>query len=137
MPSHIKIKEVNWIKIWKYRNVIEVNIIYTRMNRNDYISQWGIACSVRALHGQGPSWLWSYGSWIYNYLCNQWLSQLTLWVKILLGQGVHDTTLCDKVCLWHAEVQWFSTVTPISSTNKTDNYDITEILLKVALNTIN
>ena len=22
---------------------------------------------------QGPSWSWSYGSWIYNYLCNQCL----------------------------------------------------------------
>jgi len=31
---------------------------------------------------------------------------------------------------------WFSTGTPISSTNKTDCHDITEILLKVALNTI-
>jgi hypothetical protein len=29
---------------------------------------------------------------------------------------------------------WFS---PVSSTNKTDHHDITEILLKVALNTIN
>ena len=27
--------------------------------------------------------------------------------------------------------------TPVSSTNKTDSHDITEILLKVALNTIN
>jgi hypothetical protein len=27
--------------------------------------------------------------------------------------------------------------TPVSSTNKTDNHDITDILLKVALNTIN
>jgi hypothetical protein len=32
--------------------------------------------------------------------------------------------------------QWFSLGTPISSTNKTDRRDITEILLKVALNTI-
>ena len=31
---------------------------------------------------------------------------------------------------------WFSMGTPISSTNKTDRQDITEILLKVALNTI-
>ena len=31
---------------------------------------------------------------------------------------------------------WFSQGTPISSTNKTDNRDITEILLKMALNTI-
>ena len=32
---------------------------------------------------------------------------------------------------------WFSLGTPVSSTNKTDHHDITEILLKVALNTIN
>ena len=32
---------------------------------------------------------------------------------------------------------WFFPGTPISSTNKTDSHNITEILLKVALNTIN
>jgi hypothetical protein len=32
--------------------------------------------------------------------------------------------------------QWFSPSTAVSSTNKTDCHDITEILLKVALNTI-
>ena len=48
--------------------------------------------------------------------------------------GVLDTTLCDKVCQWLATGLWFSLV---SSTNKTDRHDITEILLKVALNTIN
>jgi len=31
---------------------------------------------------------------------------------------------------------WFSPGTPVSSTNKTDRHDITEMLLKVALNTI-
>jgi len=31
---------------------------------------------------KGPSWSWSYGSWSYNYLCNQCLSPLTLWVQI-------------------------------------------------------
>ena len=41
----------------------------------------------------------SYGSWIYNYVCNQCLSPLKLY-------------------------------------NKTDRHNITEILLKVALNTI-
>ena len=33
--------------------------------------------------------------------------------------------------------QWFSPGTPISSTYKTDRHDIAEILLKVALDTIN
>jgi len=27
---------------------------------------------------RGPSWSWSYGSWIYNYPCNQCLSLLKL-----------------------------------------------------------
>ena len=81
-------------------------------------------------------WLWSYGtcSWIYNYLCNQCLSPLMLWVRILIR--VRCTTLCDKVCQWLATGLWFSPGPPVSSTNKTDHHDITEILLKVALNTI-
>jgi hypothetical protein len=52
-------------------------------------------------------------------------------------RGVLETTLCDKLCQWLAADWWHSPGTPISSTNKTDCYDITEILLKVALNIIN
>jgi hypothetical protein len=52
-------------------------------------------------------------------------------------QGVLDTTLCDKVCQWLATGRWFSQGTSFSSTNKTDRHDITEILLKSVLNTIN
>jgi len=83
----------------------------------------------------GPSWPWSYGSWIHNYLCNQCLSPLMLWVWISIR--ARCTTLCDKVCQWLATGQWFSPGISVSSTNKTDSHDITEILLKVALNTIN
>jgi len=36
-----------------------------------------------------------------------------------------------------AHGQWFSPGTPASSTTKTGRHDIAEILLKVALNTIN
>jgi hypothetical protein len=54
-----------------------------------------------------------------------------------LRQGVLDTTLCDKVCQLLDAGQWFSACAPISSTNKTDNHNIIEILLKVALNTMN
>ena len=43
-----------------------------------------------------------------------------------------------KVCQWLATDRWFSSLcTPVSSINKTDRHDITEILLKVVLNTIN
>jgi hypothetical protein len=79
---------------------------------------------------------WSYGSWIYSYLCNQCLSPLMLRVRIQLVLSVLDTTLCDKACQWPAAGQWFSDSTPVSSTNKADRHDVAEILLKVALNTI-
>jgi hypothetical protein len=82
----------------------------------------------------GLSWPWSCGRWIYNCLCNQCLSPLKSWVQILMR--ARCTTLCDKVCQWLATGRWFSLGTPVSSTNKTDCHDITEILLKVALNTI-
>ena len=50
---------------------------------------------------------------------------------------VLNTTICDKACQWLVASQWFSPGTPVSSTKKTDRHDITEMLLKVALNTIN
>jgi hypothetical protein len=43
----------------------------------------------------------------------------------------------DKVCERLATGWWFSSGTPVSSTNKTEHHDITEILLKVVLNTKN
>jgi hypothetical protein len=51
-------------------------------------------------------------------------------------QGVLDATLCDQICQRLVTGRWFSLDIPVSSTNKTDHHDITEILLKVALNTI-
>jgi len=46
--------------------------------------QWGLGThcllysifSLLPFYTRGPSWPWSYGSWIYNYLCNQCLSPL-------------------------------------------------------------
>ena len=56
---------------------------------------------------------------------------------VSLNPVVLDTTLCDKVCQWLVTDRWFSPGTPVSSTNKTDRHDITEISMKVVLNTIN
>ena len=77
---------------------------------------------------EGPLWSWSYGGWVYNYLCNQCLSPLTLWVWIPFRRGLFSTTLCDKIV---SDLLG----TPVSSTNKTDRRDTTKILLKVVLNT--
>jgi hypothetical protein len=91
--------------------------------RNSFLRQHKYIMSYSE---SGPSW--SYGTRIDNYLCNQCLSPITLWVRI--STRTRFTTLCDKVCQWLATGLWFSSGTLVSSTNKT------EILLKVALNTI-
>jgi hypothetical protein len=57
----------------------------------------------------------------YIYNCNSWVREYTKY----------------HVCQWLATGRWSSPGTLVSSINKTDHRDITEILLKVALNTIN
>jgi hypothetical protein len=57
-------------------------------------------------------------------------------VSLNPAHGELYTTLCDKVCQGLVAVLWFSLGTLVFSTNKTDRHDITEVLLKVALNTI-
>ena len=75
----------------------------------------------------------TYGSWI-SQLPMQSVTITTDVVSSNLGRSDRErcTTICDKVCKWFATGQWFS---PVSSINKTDHYDTTEMLLKVVLNT--
>ena len=51
---------------------------------------------------------------------------------VLSWWGVLYTALCDTVCQWLATGWCFFPSTLVSSYNKTDRHDITEILLKVA-----
>ena len=62
---------------------------------------------------------------------------VTLWIRNPLKRGVLVAPLCDQVCQWLESEWWFSPDTRVSSTNKTDHHDITEILLNVALSNIN
>jgi hypothetical protein len=55
--------------------------------------------------------------------------------KVRISIRARCTTLCDLISDLR-QVGGFLRVLPVSSTNKTDHHDITEILLKVALNTI-
>ena len=81
-------------------------------------------------------WSLSYVSRIYNYLCNRWLSPQKLWVRIPL------TVRCARYnIIWSSlSVTCGRSVVfsgnPVSFTNKTDLHDITEILLKLSLNTL-
>jgi hypothetical protein len=86
---------------------------------------------------KGSSWSWSYVSWIYIYLCNQCLSPLKLWIRNLFmamctrynNTWYSLSVTCDRSVV-------FSGYSGLIH-KKTDCHDIAEILLKVALNTIN
>ena len=54
-----------------------------------------------------------------------------LWVRISIR------VRCTTYVIMFVSDLWFSLGSLVSSTNKTDRHDITEILLKVVLNTIN
>ena len=88
---------------------------------------------ARVEHKTSSWWLTLMAKLPYDWC----LSPLTLWVRIMLRWGVLDSALCDKVCQWLATGRLFSPVTLVSSNSKPDRHNITEILLKVALNTIN
>ena len=48
---------------------------------------------------EGPSWSWSYGSWIFNYLRNHCLSSLKMWVQTpFMARSTWYNTIyiCDK-----------------------------------------
>jgi hypothetical protein len=81
----------------------------------------------------GPSRLWSYGSWIYYYLINQCLSPLTLWVRTLFMPRCTRYNIVSDL----QQVGGFLRVLRFPPPIKTDGHNISEILLKVALNTNN
>ena len=80
---------------------------------------------------------WSYDSWIYNYLCNQCLSLLTLWIRILLRRCVLDTTLILKFVSDLRLVCGFLRVLRFPPPIKLTATIKPEILLEVALSIIN
>ena len=114
-----------WCKYSVYKRIIGAKVQFVALFEiyACYFNSWGSRSRGRMEVGFTAS-----------YLCNQCLSSLMLWVRISIRAW--STTLCGKVCQWLAIGQWISPGPPVSSTNKTDRHDITEILLKVALNTI-
>jgi hypothetical protein len=58
-------------------------------------------CWIYLKYWPEPSWSWLYGNWMYNFLCNQCLSPLTLWVRISHMQCVLDATRGgSRICGW-------------------------------------
>ena len=60
-----------------------------------------------------PSWSWPYGNWIYNYLSNQCISLLKLWVRIpLMARLIRYETMWQRcldyniVTIYKSEMSW-------------------------------
>jgi hypothetical protein len=133
-----------------------------RRGRDRMVAGFTTSCAISAYHHESCE-LESHSWWgvLYTTICDKvcqwlatgrwfssgttvsstnknWLPQYS-WNIVESGVKHHhplDTTLCDKVCQWLVAGLWFSLGTLISSSNNTDCHDITEILLRVELNTI-
>ena len=75
---------VVWLVI-KFTRAKYKNISSYKWSHYRYLYPLILFILMTARH-MGSSLSWSYGSWIYSYLCNQCLLPLTLWVRIPLGE---------------------------------------------------
>ena len=88
---------------------------------------------------KGPGWPNGQGS-RFKLTCTDHCILSPIWHEFMPGFVPYKNRLrltCiahDKVCQLPAQGRWFSPGTLASSTSKTDRRDMTEILLKVALN---
>jgi hypothetical protein len=107
---------LTWIFIlqchWNYSPYIDIllysdTLPWLRANMSLKTNQKQTIC-LCFYHFSRP---WSHGSWIYDYICNQCLSPLKLWVRTPLRKGVLDTTLCDKIW-WVYNTQMLGLKTP-------------------------
>jgi hypothetical protein len=82
------------------------------------------------------SWPRSYCSKIYIYICNLCLTVTATYESSISAcdEMYSIQLLCDKVCQWLAADRLFSPGTLVSSMNKCDLLDTTEILMKIVLN---
>jgi hypothetical protein len=82
------------------------------------------------------SWPRSYCSKIYIYICNRCLTVTATFESSISAcdEMYSIQLLCDKVCQWLAADRLFSPGTLVSSMNKCDLLDTTEILMKIVLN---
>jgi energy-converting hydrogenase Eha subunit E len=101
-----------------------------------------MSASFRFLHSS-LSQFWSNSFWTLHIMHGfttthaiSAYSPLKWWVRIQLMANCNRYNIMWYICLWLEAGWWFSPGTLISSTNKSDRHDITEILLKIALNTI-
>ena len=67
------IKQIKTMSATKNPNPADSPLTISSVNTPPYR-----ACKLKKTPIKKPSWSWSYGSWIYNYLCNQCISPLTL-----------------------------------------------------------
>ena len=111
--------------------VMNCKFFRRKMHLKCFVRKMHLKCFSRRMHFKILSSLHIY---IYIYIYR--LDYLTICMILIIKLYIYFVcTWLDS--WWLATGQWFSSGTLVSSTNKTDIHDITEILFKVLLNTIN
>ena len=110
---------------------------YNRYCLAEFVFHWRMVPTYFSYYIQ-ISWSWIVSKlkfekcvfYIIKIICTNQTGEDKTWTNI---SDFNDKNIIYKVCQRLVAFQWFSPDTPVSSTNKTDCLDITEILLKGAL----
>ena len=118
-----------WISIFRYAASIHNSEVELR-KKKQYTKRWIklplLSFKYKTIDSSHPFFLIGY------YIC--------LYIYIYIGGILFPDCWCTQYNMtWHSLSvtccrSWFSPGTPVSYINKTDHYNITEILLKVVLN---
>jgi hypothetical protein len=114
---------IRWL-LFQWASTIKIQLFVLVSDKGDLI-----IFSLK-IHLFLPWYSWKIAELVLNNKHS--LVKLRVWIQ----WSVLNTTLHDKVCQWLVLDQRFNLGTTVSSTNKTDFHDITELFLKVALNSI-
>ena len=147
---------MTWLTVTKYLCRKWPQVCFICRNHNPVLSSYmtyhmvciksstmGVTCEARtAYHSGAPEFTPGFcgvpvdeSSVFCVMSCRSWFVLLSLCLSFFLFSFGHCIVSPSSI-QWLVVCRWFSLDTPVSSTNKTDSHDKTEILLKLALNTI-
>ena len=125
--------QLNFRRKWKVKGTsnrwIRLPAVLWRSMGQDFVVVW-----LAGRTGWYPCW----DSYRFINASNSWAIRYCHDSNRIVGLNYNIMARCTIYnIMWLVTGQWFSPCTLVSCNNKTDCHGITEILLKVALNTIN
>jgi hypothetical protein len=119
--------------LWFTASRYPIGIFKVFFRKHELLQNRRIILRIRTRYS---NWYMGRHRMVVGFTTNYAISAYHHWCCEFESRSGRDVQHYAIKCQWLATGRWFSSGPTVSSTNKTDRHDITEIWLKVALNTI-